>query len=450
MQHSNLTDETNIILNRLSKDYFEVMNLSQHDKRTIFSQIEKGIEVNKKKLQELIITEIKFTQKDAEKEIERACKTFALAKEHAGFTVVKKTKLSEKVIIEKRISRGPLLAITPFSSPLSSPAHKIVLGILSGTSILFKPSRFARSVSNLLFQIISTATSGKYVYLLTDTNEQELNSIVSDERIGIISFTGKYETGKKIIRLGGIKKYHMELDGGNSPVIFTPEYANYNDELMERLIDGIMVKNGQRCVSIKHIFIDSKNENFIKKMQDTMLSLKKEIEKDFQRRKRTILGPLMTSEQAQNTESSIQTILQFAKQYIPLIPLRREGDFLFPAMYALHKMNVGKIKNILKHNLPCPVVFIHFYGNKTEYQQILEALKNDYIQSGLQLSIFTNNIRSLKNTLRNLIWGGIIINDIPTFRDEYMSFGGFGRAGLGKEGFFETFYAFTDPQTIVY
>ncbi len=85
-----------------------------------------------------------------------------------------------------------------------------------------------------------------------------------------------------------------------------------------------------------------------------------------------------------------------------------------------------------------------------KYKQILSSLKNDYIRSGLQLSFFTKNNLSISNFLNNLVWGGVVINDIPTFRDEFMSFGGFGKAGLGKEGFFETLNLYTDPQTVVY
>ena len=62
---------------------------------------------------------------------------------------------------------------------------------------------------------------------------------------------------------------------------------------------------------------------------------------------------------------------------------------------------------------------------------------------------FCKNIKLIKEKIANLLWGGIIINDFPTYRDSFMSFGGFGRAGLGKEGFYETVNVFTDPQLIV-
>ena len=126
----------------------------------------------------------------------------------------------------------------------------------------------------------------------------------------------------------------------------------------------------------------------------------------------------------------------------------RKGSYLLPSVYTVKNIEVNTTRKLLDYDLPGPIVFIHTY-KKEEYKNIIKALSNDYIRSGLQLSFFTSDINSIKKDYKNIIWGGIIINDIPTFRDDFMSFGGFGKAGLGKEGFFETFQAYTDPQVIV-
>lgn len=440
----------NTLLINLAEDFFEINKLEIYKKRQIFSEIQKGILANKNNLRNLIIREVKFTQKDAEREIDRAYKTFALAEEHADYIVEREVIRNGKRIIEKRIARGPLLAITPFSSPLSSPAHKIALGIIAGTSILFKPSSMAKLTGKALFEIINKVTNGKYVYFYSGSSEKELHKIVSDNRIGIISFTGGYKTGKKIIQTGGVKKYHMELAGGNSPVIFTPEFSKYDDLLIEKLIDGIMAKNGQRCVSIKHIFIPFKQKKFINKLKEKMLFLKIEIQKDFRKGRRTILGPLITAEYALDTETKVNKIIRDDKKATPYIAFERKEDFVFPTMYAIDNIDTELIKRTLEYDLPGPILFIYFYKNTAEFKQILAALKNDYIRSGLQLSFYAKNTSALKIMIKDLYWGGVIVNDIPTFRDEFMSFGGFGKAGLGKEGFFETINAYTDPQVTVY
>lgn len=451
MKKSDL-EKKDFLLKKLSDDYFKMVNLRSQSKRVIFSKIEDRIETNRNKLRESIINEIKFTQKDAEEEINRSRKTFALAKKYADFRMEHELIRNGKKIMEKRIPRGPLLAVTPFSSPLSSPAHKIALAMIAGTSVLFKPSHFAMHTGKMLFEIISSVTGGKYIYFLQENDNKILNTIVSDERIGIISLTGGYKTGKELIRAGGVKKYHMELNGGNSSILFAPEYSVYNDELAKKIVSAITVKNGQRCVSVKHIFIPVKYEGFITKIQSEMLSMKREVQRDVEVGKKMILGPLISSEYARSTESKVRKILQSesTKEYTPFIQLERKEDYIFPTMYAFHQINNIRIKNILGYDLPGPIVFVHFYKDNIEYNQILESFRNDYIRTGLQLSIYTKNIHRIRSMSRNIIWGGIIVNDIPSFRNEFMSFGGFGRSGLGKEGFFETVLAFTDPQVFVY
>lgn len=439
------------ILKKLSDDYFEILRLSTDQKKTIFSEIAQGIISQKTELQNLIVKEIKLTKIDAQKEVERAYKTFLLAEENVDYPLKRKFTRNSKIIVEKRVARGPILAITPFSSPLSSPAHKIALGLISGTSILFKPSSFAYHTGDAFFRIINKATDGKYVYLLPKTGKKELENIISDNRIGIISFTGGYDTGVKIIKAGGVKKYHMELAGGNSPVIFTPDFNNYSDQLIEKLVNGIIAKNGQRCVSIKHIFLPISQKTFFDSIQKEMFRIKNEINKDYQKSNETVLGALISTKNAKNTEEKINEIVSKYKKLITsVIPIERRENFLFPTLYSMQNINKDIIVDMLNYELTGPVVFNYFYKDINEYKEIISALQNDYIRSGLQLSFYTKNPDSIEQLSQKILWGGIIINDIPTLRDEFMSFGGFGKAGLGKEGFFETLNAYTDPKVIVY
>lgn len=440
----------NLILEKLESDYFEAIHLSPKAKKKIFSDIKKGIQLNKTSLEKLITKEVKLTQKDAIKEIDRAIKTFSLAEENVNYSAQKKLVRNGKIITEQNIARGPLLAITPFSSPLSSPAHKIALGILSSTSVLFKPSRYAQLTGSALYKIIKKATKGKYVYFC-DKSDKELDAILSDERIGIISFTGSFETGEKIIKKAGVKKYHMELSGGNSSVIFAPDYNDFKIKLDDKLLDGFLAKNGQRCVSVKHIFVSYEQEKLLENFLNRVVSIKKEVKDDLNLEKQTTLGPMITLESASLAEKKVKSILRkYPGKITPLIKIEREGDFLFPCIYKVITFDRNLVRDMLKHDLSGPVLFIYTYRDLEEYKEIIKAFEKDYIRSGIQLSVFTKDIVAIPNMVKNIIWGGIIVNEIPTFRDEFMSFGGFGMAGLGKEGFFETFHAYTDPRIIAY
>jgi len=428
------------LLDKLKSDYYKANRLIYEEKRRIFHKIALLLTSQRDKLSDLICDEIKFNKYDAIKEVERAIKTFALAEDNANYRIENRYQKDGKFIIERRIARGPLLAITPFSSPLSSPAHKIAMGLISGTSILFKPAHLAIRSGKALYDIICEATNGKFVYFL-DSNDK-LKEIVADPRIGVISFTGGYETGSKIIREAGVKKYHMELSGGNSMLFFSPDYQKYNSELIDSIVRGITSKNGQRCVSIKHLVLPYREKQFLNRLVDKLnLTIDPKISKD------SVLGPLISLEYAKKTQEKITTILNSNRNIKPICSFRRKGALIYPSVFLNYPVVNSVIKDLLWYDLPGPVVFIHPYRNSQEFMEILSQIKNDYIRSGLQVSMFTNNPEL--NLIQDIYWGGIIINDVPTYRDDYMSFGGFGMAGLGKEGFFETYNMYTDPQVIV-
>jgi acyl-CoA reductase-like NAD-dependent aldehyde dehydrogenase len=211
-----------------------------------------------------------------------------------------------------------------------------------------------------------------------------------------------------------------------------------------------VAKNGQRCVSIKHIFIPTQQEEFISSLQKRLTELKTDCQREIKAGTRESLGPLISPAYAKKTANKVQEIVNGTSKPTALIELERHEGYIFPAMYRIDGIETTAVQEILSCDLPGPVVFVHTYRDTREYERIFEALENDYIRSGLQLSIFTQDQRAVRDRHKRLLWGGIIVNDIPTFRDDAMSFGGFGRAGLGKEGFFETARAYTDPQTVVY
>ena len=435
-------------LSFISSEYFKASHLKQNEKKIIFSKVIMLLKNNKLQLQKIIMSEVKLTQADAKKEIDRAIDTFSTGIKFVDAIKTKKKNIDHKIIIEKRIARGPLLIITPFSSPLSSPAHKIVCGLIAGTSILFKPSKLSQKTGIFLYKLLKQVTNNRYIDILINSSKKQLNKILKDERIGIISFTGSYENGKKIIKIGGVKKYHMELSGGNSSIVFTPDFDEYNKKLLGKVVSGIIAKNGQRCISIKHIFIPQSKSFFIENLKDELIKIKKRLKKNKKEGMRLFLGPQINEGHIKLTEGKITDIISGQKN-TPIIAFEKNKDFMYPAIYSLDNFSSKNIKNNLSYDLTGPIVFINFYKSDIEYKLIMDALKNDYIRSGLQISFFTKDKKSIDNIVKDLIWGAIIFNNIPTYRSDYMSFGGFGRAGLGKEGFIETINMYTDVQSIV-
>ncbi len=157
----------------------------------------------------------------------------------------------------------------------------------------------------------------------------------------------------------------MELSGGNSLIIFAEDYDDYSDELTEKIVDGILTKNGQRCISIKHIFITLKQKEFINKIKDRLLSIKFKMQEKFLNSKKNLLGPLITKEYALDSETKVIFILQQAKNYTTMIKFERQEDYIFPTMYIIKNYNKKILKKILEFDLPGPIVFVYLYQDNT-------------------------------------------------------------------------------------
>ena len=114
-----MNPQLNTLLDSLMSEFFIAANIQTATKRQIFQTISDGIKTQENELRELVVEEVKLTPVDAQKEVDRARKTFELAALHAHYIKESSIVLSDKILYEKRVARGPLLAITPFSSPLS-------------------------------------------------------------------------------------------------------------------------------------------------------------------------------------------------------------------------------------------------------------------------------------------------------------------------------------------
>lgn len=439
-----ISSYTDVLLSFAERRFFSTRSKSWSDRQKLCLSVKIQLEKKRTALVNAIRDEIRFTETDATREVDRAIRTFHLAGSLTQNPLIIKRRVGQKLILEQRIPRGPLLAITPFSSPVSSPAHKIAAGILIGTSILWKPAKQSRRTAVLFYKCLRDAGATVLVEIFLRDSVKDVRKIIKDERIGIVSFTGAYVTGKKIIQAGGIKKYHMELSGGNAAVIFLPDFQKYNSTLLTNLVEAIIAKNGERCVSVKHIFLPATQRPFIKKLISNLRMFRNP------RKSNDLLprlGPMISESYAKKSEHAVGQALDSHVDFINNLPFFRAKNFVFPAAYTTSLFTPKQIHSILSVDIPGPIVFIYFYTKKS-YGSLFKPFQNDYIQSGLQLSLFTNSAQSIQKATQSIFWGGIIINDMPTFRDDRIPFGGFGKAGLGKESFFETLTAFTDPQII--
>ncbi len=155
--------------------------------------------------------------------------------------------------IVKREPYGVVLAISPYNYPLFISSAKVIPALLAGNAVLLKPASLDPLAPILLTRVLQLAGIPESAYQLLTIPGRLMDSVVADRRIRAITFTGSTEVGEHILRVGGIKAYHMEL-GGKNPAIVLDDAPL--DEVVEKLIAGMVSYSGQRCDAIRIIMAE--------------------------------------------------------------------------------------------------------------------------------------------------------------------------------------------------
>lgn len=403
---------------------FEITKkLSASRRKEILNRIIKKLEEKKEYLAHLITIETGKPIKLSRIELDRCIKTFEFATSEVErlngevLTLDVTPQSENRFGITKRFPIGPILAITPFNFPVNLPAHKIAPAIAVGNPIIFKPASTASLAGIKLAEIINDATEIPGFINCVVCSGATIEKFLTDERIKKISFTGSKEVGWKIKQLAAKKKVTLEL-GGNAGVI-VDEDANL-EFAIPRLVNGSFAHAGQICISVQRIFVHKKVfDVFIQKFIEETKNVKCGDPFD----ENVIVGPMITEKDAIRTEDWVNEAINSGAEL--LIGGKRKGEFYKPTVLT----NTTPEMKVNAQEIFAPVVTIEKIN---DFEEGIKCVNNS--QYGLQAGVFTNNLRNAIFAFENLLVGGVMINDYPTFRVDNMPYGGVKESGFGREG----------------
>jgi len=330
-------------------------------------------------------------------------------------------KLGEnRVGIYRRFPIGVVLAITPFNFPLNLVAHKVAPALAVGNPVIVRPSSSTPSAALLLGKIISETDlpPGSISVLPCDTSLGQ--KMVSDPRIAMFTFTGSPEVGWRLKEIAGRKKTTLEL-GGNAALIV--DSLRFGDFLYSRTILGAYYQAGQVCISIQRIFVQRKlYRDFLEEMKERVESVPTGDPLD----EKVICGPLIDKNAADRVEAWINEALRGGAQVVVGGKRLRDFSSIITPCILTHTTPDMKVNSMEVFG---PVVTVEPYEDFEE----AVAMANDSVY-GLQTGIFTDDISRAFYAYNHLDVGGVIINDIPTYRADPMPYGGIKMSGCGKEG----------------
>ncbi len=371
-------------------------------------------------------------------EVQRSIFTFAQAAEEA-------TRIPGEVVnmdaapggegrhgIVRRFPIGPIAAITPFNFPLNLVAHKLAPAIAAGCPVVLKPAPQTPLTALMLVQVLTEAGLPAGALSVLPLRTEDAAPLVSDERLKMLTFTGSPAVGWSLKARAGQKKVSLEL-GGNAGVII---HRDADLELAAaRIQKGGFSYAGQSCISVQRIFVHrAVYDAFIQELVPRVEALKVGDPLDDATDLSALINPAAAervSEWLDEARAARATILTGGGV---------QGSIVEPTVIA----NAGPELRVNCQEIFAPVVTVQPYN---EFDEALAGINNS--EFGLQAGVFTNDLTLALWAYETLHVGGVIINDVPTWRVDHMPYGGIKQSGLGREGLKYAIEEMTEPRLLV-
>lgn len=401
----------------------QTKKLSSFERAKSLEFISDQIAKNREELARSIASGAGKAIKSARAEADRAVSTFQIASEEAKrlngeiIPLDLSAQTSHRWGLLRRFPLGVVVGITPFNFPLNLVAHKVAPALASGNTILIRPASQVAMTSGILAEIVSQSGYPAAGFGHVPCGYSAADALLEDGRIKKITFTGSPEIGWDMKKKAYKKRVTLEL-GGNAAVIIEPD-TNLEFALT-RTVLGAYAYSGQVCISIQRIFLHKKiYDRFMARFveETTDLKMGDPLEES------TDIGPMINLEAAKQTEEWVEEALENGARLV--CGGKREGAMFEPTILE----NVKPELRISCKEAFAPVVVV------SPYEDFDEALQhvNDSIY-GLQAGVFTNDLKKAFRAYEALDVGGVICNDIPTFRIDHMPYGGVKESGFGREG----------------
>ena len=320
--------------------------------------------------------------------------------------------------LARRFPLGVILGITPFNFPLNLVAHKVAPCLATGNTMILKPAMKTPLCSLLLGEVLAEcgAPAGQVAFL--PFGHEHVDGLLRDPRVKMLSFTGGVDVGWQLKAKAVKQKVTLEL-GGNAACVVEAD-SDWRHHAAKMAV-GAFAYAGQSCISVQRIFVQ---ESVYGEFKDAFLAAVREkaVAGD-PRDAKTLVGPMIT-------KAALDNVVRWVKEAEArgaklLTPVKVDGQILHPVVLE----NVPRDAAITCEEAFAPVVVLAPYKS---FADGLAAVNDS--KFGLQAGVFTPDLAKAYQAYDALEVGGVLINQVPTFRTENMPYGGVKDSGFGREG----------------
>jgi acyl-CoA reductase-like NAD-dependent aldehyde dehydrogenase len=380
-------------------------------------------EEREEELAELLCREAGKAIRDARGEVVRLVDTFRVAAREAvqwGGEVMN-LEISERARgymgMWRRYPIGPCSFITPFNFPLNLTAHKVAPAIAAGCPFVLKPAEKTPITALIIGEVLAETDLPEGAFSILPLDVEDAGPLVQDPRIRLLSFTGSRKVGYMLKGQSGTKKVVLEL-GGNAACIVEPDTDL--DDAADRIVFGAFYQSGQSCISVQRLLV---HERIYEELVEKVVERTRKLVTGDPREEDTFVGPVISEEDAGRLVEWVEAAREAGAKV--LLGGGRKGVLVEPTLVE----DVPDSCELYSEEAFGPVLCIRSYGSFDE--ALAETNRSRY---GLQAGVFTRDIRKIRKAWDTLEVGGVVINDVPSFRVDNMPYGGVKESGLGREG----------------
>lgn len=426
----------------LQNTFDKFKELPSYKRYDLLSKISDKLSKKRDQIANLITTETGKPIKFSKIEIDRAILTFRLGAEettriHGELLQLDLLRGSEQRLgIVKRFPIGLILGITPWNFPVNLVAHKISPALASSNVILLKPSSNSFlcgiEIGKIIFECCEELSIDMCPINVLTLGGKELDNLITDERIKMISFTGSPGVGWNLKRKTIKQKVALEL-GGNAGVAVEPDTDI--DSAIQKILIGAFAAAGQSCISVQRLYV---HKNIYDEFKSKLIENIKQIKFGNPFDEDTIVGPMITEEEARRAERWINDARKSGAMI--LTGGEREGAVLQPTLIE----DASNSLQVKYDEVFAPVLTLESYS---DFENAISEINNS--KYGLQAGIFTNDMKKILYAYRNINTGGVIINDASAYRMDSMPYGGVKDSGNAREGVAYAIKEMTEEKILV-
>ncbi|MCH7394764.1 aldehyde dehydrogenase family protein [Acinetobacter dispersus] len=403
----------------------EMAALKPFQKQQILLHCVKRFNELREQLTEILIAEGGKPRGAAGAEVERLINTFQLAAD--AVTQLDDGRMLPLAVtpaaarfrgMVKQVPIGAISLISPFNFPLNLVAHKIAPAIAAGCPFVLKPASLTPISALMIAKVLAETELPKGSWSVLPCDRQAADILVTDDRFKLLSFTGSDQVGWDMKARAGRKKVTLEL-GGNAAVLIDADTV-IDDALIDRLIAAAYGHAGQVCISVQRILAHADIYADLKKK---LIAKLKKIKADDPSLSSTVVGPMIKEAEAVRLKKWLDKAEKKGAKI--LIGGSLQGMLFEPTLLE----NVDAKLEIYKDEAFGPVAILEKFK---DFEQGIATINQS--RFGLQAGVYTQNLNKMLYAWDHLHVGGVIINDVPTFRVDNMPYGGVKDSGLGREG----------------